>query len=57
MKNRNLNDENKAKYHTHSLGEKKDFCEESQVIINNQAQKESAFSSLCHYLVYCNNSL
>lgn len=34
MKNRNLNDENNAKYHAHSLAEKNYYCEEPQVIFS-----------------------
>lgn len=34
MKNRNLKDENKAKYHTYSLGEKNYYFEKSQVIFS-----------------------
>lgn len=34
MKNRNLKDENKAKYYTYSLGEKNYYFEKSQVIFS-----------------------
>lgn len=59
VKNRNLKDENKAKYHTYSVGEKKIITLKSlkSYSANNQARKESSFPGLCHDLVSCTSSL